>query len=539
MNTFGKMGLLCCLAAVLLAGCGDGDRDVSAVSGAASESSAAPEAVSDDVSENEPSFGEISWDDVSGESSEAVLPESEYSVLKRLEGTVAVVKKETDGVTRIGLLENGEPITDFEYDNYRIVMDSTSRYVVLERSDGAGDIYYDNGEFCAGDAYLVWGRIGDDGFCMLKRRHSEKSLAVGRAEKVVAGNLAVAPELTTDFVYTRSEKLTDGIYALYDGDGLSVIMKENGAALFSGEQAGFETAYMLSERLIALESGGCISVIMNIDGAVLADTETGSGDFVLYKGNFALKNEGSRLKIVNVTGEGGTAEVTTVSDMLVFRTEDGIEILDYAGNITILHEYDGFRSERRVGRALFCVLKDRGGNLRRVAAVDGVIDMNYDFDGNDKKYRAELYDAANAFARAVMDDDADGVKKYGTAELAEAFLKYRDGDAEGNPQGKHIFDFRKFYEGFDGGLSCRNSELTEVVPVFADEEDGYFALAFDIPHTSPPPTYPIRYHSWLSLVRDGDGYRVAELYCGVGRGENDSGYVPSEYEYWFPRHTQY
>ena len=34
MNTFGKMGLLCCLAAVLLAGCGDGDRDVSAVSGA-------------------------------------------------------------------------------------------------------------------------------------------------------------------------------------------------------------------------------------------------------------------------------------------------------------------------------------------------------------------------------------------------------------------------------------------------------------------------------------------------------------------------
>ena len=193
----------------------------------------------------------------------------------------------------------------------------------------------------------------------------------------------------------------------------------------------------------------------------------------------------SLAKLRNITGEGGTADVTTVSDMLVFRTEDGIEILDYAGNITILHEYDGFRSERRVGRALFCVLKDRGGNLRRVAAVDGVIDMDYDFDGNDKKYRAELYDAANAFARAVIGDDADGVKKYGTAELAEAFLKYRDGDDEGNPQGKHIFDFRKFYEGFDGALSCRNSELTGVVPVFADEEDGYFALAFDIPHTSP------------------------------------------------------
>ena len=32
MNAFGKTGLLCCPAAVLLAGCGDGDRDVSAVS---------------------------------------------------------------------------------------------------------------------------------------------------------------------------------------------------------------------------------------------------------------------------------------------------------------------------------------------------------------------------------------------------------------------------------------------------------------------------------------------------------------------------
>ena len=30
MNTFGKMGLLCCPAAVLLAGCGDGDGDASA-----------------------------------------------------------------------------------------------------------------------------------------------------------------------------------------------------------------------------------------------------------------------------------------------------------------------------------------------------------------------------------------------------------------------------------------------------------------------------------------------------------------------------
>ena len=63
MNTFGKTGLLCCLAAVLLAGCGDGDRDVSAVSGAEvsiEQSGEVSGSASEDIS-----LGEISWDEVS------------------------------------------------------------------------------------------------------------------------------------------------------------------------------------------------------------------------------------------------------------------------------------------------------------------------------------------------------------------------------------------------------------------------------------------------------------------------------------------
>ena len=63
MNAFGKTGLLCCLAAVLLAGCGDGGRDVSAVSGAEvsiEQSGEISGSASEDIS-----LGEISWDEVS------------------------------------------------------------------------------------------------------------------------------------------------------------------------------------------------------------------------------------------------------------------------------------------------------------------------------------------------------------------------------------------------------------------------------------------------------------------------------------------
>ena len=81
MNAFGKTGLLCCLAAVLLAGCGDGDRDVSAVSGAEVSIEQSVE-ISGSASEDI-SLGEISWDEVS----------KDYSADKQIGEKAVVVPK--------------------------------------------------------------------------------------------------------------------------------------------------------------------------------------------------------------------------------------------------------------------------------------------------------------------------------------------------------------------------------------------------------------------------------------------------------------
>ena len=96
------------LAAVLLAGCGDGDGDVSAVSGAASESPAAPE---------ESSSGEIS-EDVPEQSREERGYTVEYIPYM---GNFAVARKTVDGADRIALMKDGEMLTGFGYDGYSVV----------------------------------------------------------------------------------------------------------------------------------------------------------------------------------------------------------------------------------------------------------------------------------------------------------------------------------------------------------------------------------------------------------------------------------
>ena len=106
MNTFEKMGLLCCLAAVLLAGCGDGDGDVSAVSGA-------------EVSIEQ--SGEIS-----GSASEDVPEQSREERGYTVEyipymGNFAVARKTVDGADRIALMKDGEMLTGFGYDGYSVV----------------------------------------------------------------------------------------------------------------------------------------------------------------------------------------------------------------------------------------------------------------------------------------------------------------------------------------------------------------------------------------------------------------------------------
>ena len=107
MNAFGKMGLLCCLAAVLLAGCGDGDRDVSAVSGpevSIEQSREISGSASEDIS-----LGEISWDEVS----------KDYSAEKQIgeSGIFIAVKKLSSSQKVYALERGGKLITDFEFEH--------------------------------------------------------------------------------------------------------------------------------------------------------------------------------------------------------------------------------------------------------------------------------------------------------------------------------------------------------------------------------------------------------------------------------------
>ena len=96
MNAFGKMGLLCCLAAVLLAGCGDGDGDVSAVSGAEvsiEQSGEISGSASEDIS-----LGEISWDEVS----------KDYSAEKQIgESGIFIAVKKLSSSQKVYALEKG------------------------------------------------------------------------------------------------------------------------------------------------------------------------------------------------------------------------------------------------------------------------------------------------------------------------------------------------------------------------------------------------------------------------------------------------
>ena len=197
MNAFGKTGLLCCLAAVLLAGCGDGDRDVSAVSGAASESPAAPE---------ESSSGEIS-EDVPEQSREERGYTVEYIPYM---GNFAVARKTVDGADRIALMKDGEMLTGFGYDGYSVVtseeLDNT--FIILSAGgqkvavfDYAGKDFSDRVcypvESCDGN-YAAFRYVDFFG-------KTEKRYGIVRGMTYLEQHMFVFDELIEDFVYTDCE----------------------------------------------------------------------------------------------------------------------------------------------------------------------------------------------------------------------------------------------------------------------------------------------------------------------------------------------
>ena len=197
MNAFGKMGLLCCLAAVLLAGCGDGDRDVSAVSGAASESPAAPE---------ESSSGEVS-ENVPEQSREERGYTVEYIPYM---GNFAVARKTVDGADRIALMKDGEMLTGFGYDGYSVVtseeLDNT--FIILSAEgqkvavfDYAGKDFSDRVcypvESCDGN-YAAFRYVDFLG-------KTEKRYGIVRGMTYLEQHMFVFDDLIEDFVYTDCE----------------------------------------------------------------------------------------------------------------------------------------------------------------------------------------------------------------------------------------------------------------------------------------------------------------------------------------------
>ena len=185
------------LAAVLLAGCGDGDRDVSAVSGAASESSAAPE---------ESSSGEVS-ENVPEQSREERGYTVEYIPYM---GNFAVARKTVDGADRIALMKDGEMLTGFGYDGYSVVtseeLDNT--FIILSAGgqkvavfDYAGRDFSDRVcypvESCDGN-YAAFRYVDFFG-------KTEKRYGIVRGMTYLEQHMFVFDELIEDFVYTDCE----------------------------------------------------------------------------------------------------------------------------------------------------------------------------------------------------------------------------------------------------------------------------------------------------------------------------------------------
>lgn len=189
--------IMSALLAAVLCGCGDGDRDASAVSGAASESSAAPE---------ESSSGEVS-EDVPEQSREERGYTVEYIPYM---GNFAVARKTVDGADRIALMKDGEMLTGFGYDGYSVVtseeLDNT--FIILSAEgqkvavfDYAGKDFSDRVcypvESCDGN-YAAFRYVDFFG-------KTEKRYGIVRGMTYLEQHMFVFDELIEDFVYTDCE----------------------------------------------------------------------------------------------------------------------------------------------------------------------------------------------------------------------------------------------------------------------------------------------------------------------------------------------
>ena len=530
MNTFGKMGLLCCLAAVLLAGCGDGDRDVSAVSGAEVSIEQSVE-ISGSASEDI-SLGEISWDEVS----------KDYSADKQIgeSGIFIAVKKLSSSQKVYALEKGGKLITDFEFDTVSVI---GSQYIVLAKNDNIAEIRDFSGNKICNTAYRIAAHEEKGGACVISRyvgEYSEKkkefAVAKGgtRIQGDASGDILLDCEAVTDFefdsyeisddceyiamkksgriaalfrcdgtkadgtLYTVAKATDGGAYAVVktDGDKRTYAVVRGGTligdTLLGGELlTGFDfDSYSITfSGYVFLEKDGELAEIRRGDGtkeertAVKIDRIFGNGL------SSAVKGEGKNARYALVSG-GETAGGGYIFDSGLVTGYDYVEITEYNG-LARAKDSDGLYT-----------LFGAGGRVKSICYKEA---RSYDLDGTDTvsmyALRADDKDEYTWYVRRIENGAAT------LEEYDEKAVCARDFDKLGGLLTKVAAAVKK---------DAMRPELDGLVSEEIIKE--YYAAAADAAASS------VGFETSLNMARDMHPY-VWALYC-LSKEDRGSGNEP-------------
>ena len=197
--------IMSALLAAVLCGCGDGDRDTSAVSGAEvsiEQSGEISGSASEDIS-----LGEISWDEVS----------KDYSAEKQIgeSGIFIAVKKLSSSQKVYALEKGGKLITDFDFDTVSVIR---SQYIVLAKNGNIAEMRDLSGNKICNTVYHIAAYEENDGACVISRyvgEYSEKrkkfAVAKGgtRIKGGIWGYLLLDGETVTDFEFDSYYEVSD------------------------------------------------------------------------------------------------------------------------------------------------------------------------------------------------------------------------------------------------------------------------------------------------------------------------------------------
>ena len=117
-----------------------------------------------DVSQQESSLGEMSWDEVS----------KDYSAEKQIgeSGIFIAVKKLSSSQKAYALEKGGKLITDFEFDTVSVI---GSQYIVLAKNDNIAEIRDFSGNKICNTAYRIAAHEEKGGACVISRYVGEYS----------------------------------------------------------------------------------------------------------------------------------------------------------------------------------------------------------------------------------------------------------------------------------------------------------------------------------------------------------------------------